>query len=185
MSRWWLEPTNISRLHLLPSQLLLRRVPGRWVCFQILSLASRRVAWFDSRAITRHPAVDGGSSWQGRLEGPLGPSCLFCPTQTALPCTRFERVLPVLRPLPPSGHNRGTDSTCQSLRAQSSTLAAGGPDFLLPYLQRKWASSFIQSLTHPCAHQLIHCPSVAPEPPADSEPKATDEAESSAGSSSH
>lgn len=182
MSRWWLEPTNISCLHLLPSQLPLRRVPGRWVCFQILSLASRRVAWFDSQAITRHPAVDGGGSWQGRLEGPLGPSCSLSHSD----CTPLHPpVLPVLRPLPPSGHNRGTDSTCPSLRAQSSTLAAEGPDFLLPYLQRKWASSFIQSLTHPCAHQLIHCPSVAPEPPADSEPEATDEAESSAGSSSH
>lgn len=180
-----MEPTNISRLHMLRSQLPLRRAPGRWVCFQILSLASRRVAWFDSRAVIRHPAVDGGSSWQGWREGPLEPSRLFSVPLGAPPCTRFERVLPVLCPLPSSRHNRGTDSTCPCLRAQSSTLAAEGPDFLLPSLQRKWALSFIPPLTHPCAHQLIHCPPAAPEAPADSEPNAADEAESSAGSSSH
>lgn len=115
---------------MLPSQLLLRRHQEGWVCFQILSLASRRVAWFDSRAV-RHPAVDGGSSCRDGGGGPWAKAVCSSVPLGAPPCT--FRVLPVLCPFAFLPH-RGRP-TCPCLRAQSSTLAAEGPDFL-PSLQR-------------------------------------------------
>ena len=71
--------------------------------------------------------------------------------------------------------------------SESSALHPGcGKDLIFLALSAEEVGLVIHSLAHsPVCPPARSLPSVAPEPPADSESNATDEAESSAGSSSH